>query len=466
MTGIFASGSEARLGSLGIEPLLSNPPLPNIIAEWAAILPLACHLASSRDDYLTTGDIALLGRLSIGLFPRLGTLSGLARLLDRGTKYLDHASTKGGSSRIVWDVKWGSVFPCANGAACTAISRCLKNLDTTPPQRMPETKSPQLRKTDSEKPSLKKSSTIKSRVTFRDADLKERHAKKDDIRRYQLLHVYQLYQKPKKHSLKQSIDELCASTPGKIIWFILLICLTVFLCLLGNYGSATLIVCTSVSELVALNVIIRRPAGYLRNNEAHDACMLVASHENATEWHLYIGQRAIVDTLLNKPMFVVPDGKTAQFASRWFWFANILQFAAMTFVAAQKGWDGIWMVVLLGIHWGLRWSPFGGTLAHDWIEREGVGAEVKSFEFGGRFAMMGAIQLFSGSTATAWMANILVPHPRREAWLTRLRGEEPTEQLNEHDSKWLEYISEASFASAEVLTTEFDVSNTKYQASV
>lgn len=107
---IFSNPDEANLGSLNTEPLLPCPPLPNIVAEWAAILPLVCHLAGQRNDYKTTGDVALMGRLSVGIFPRLGTFSGLARLLDRSTKYLDYAITRGGTSRTVWDVKWGSVF--------------------------------------------------------------------------------------------------------------------------------------------------------------------------------------------------------------------------------------------------------------------------------------------------------------------------------------------------------------------
>lgn len=466
---IFSSPEEARLGSLGFAPFLPSPPLPNIVAEWTAILPLACHLATQRDDYITTGDVALLGRLSVGLFPRLGTLSGLSRLLDRGTKYLDHASTRGGSSRTVWDVKWGSVFPCANGAACTAISKCLISQNTDPPQRMPETIPHQPQGNEHEKAPSQNKSTIRTHNQFEGEvhlnDAKKGHAKQEVIRRPQILHVYQLYQKPRRHSLRQRIDQLCQSVPGQMIWLIFLVSIAVFLCLLGSYGSAALVVCTSVSELVALGITIRRPFLYLKNNENHDACMLVASHENAIEWHLYIGDRAVADTLLNKAMFIIPEGKSTHLASRWFWFANLLQFTAMTFVAAQKGWDGVCMVVLLGFHWALRWFPCGRTLAHGWLERESVEAKVRSFEYSGRTAMLGAIQIFSGSAITSWMDNILAPHPRRDAWLKRLRGEKSTDNFDSHDIRWLEFTTEASFASAEVLKSVFGVSG-KCKASV
>lgn len=458
---IFSSAPESRLGSLGIPSFIPSPPLPNIVAEWTAILPLACHLATQRDDYLTTGDVALLGRLSVGLFPRLGTLSGLSRLLGRGTKYLDHASTRGGSSRTVWDVKWGSVFPCANGAACTAISKCLMSQNTDAPQRMPEKMPPKSQGNEPEKASSQNTSSKRTynpfRGKFRQKDAKKKHAKEKAVRRPQILHVYQLYQQPRRRSLRQRIDQLRLSVPGRMVWFPLVLCVAVFFCLLGSYGSAALIVCTSVSELVALGVTIRRPALYLENNENHDACMLVASHENAIEWHLYIGDRAVADTLLNKAMFAVPEGNLPNLASRWFWFANLIQFTAMTFVAAQKGWDGVCMVFLLAFHWAFRWSLCGGTLAHGWLEREGVEAKVRSFEFSGRTAMMGAIQVFSGSGITSWMDNILVPHPRREAWLKRLRGERSTDVFDLHDTKWLEFTTEASFASAEVLKSVFGV---------
>ncbi|KAK6829655.1 hypothetical protein PG987_010239 [Apiospora arundinis] len=467
---IFSSPDEANLGSLNIEPLLPCPPLPNIVAEWTAILPLVCHLAGQRDDYNTTGDVALMGRLSVGLFPRLGTLSGLARLLDRATKYLDYASTRGGTSRTVWDVKWGSVFPCANGAACAIISEYLLARNREPPQRMPETLSSLSKKSGDDKKCAPQS-RFRIRPVFssfrsglRCPTSEEEKVNEEGFRRCQLLHVYRLHRKPERHSLRARITQLRLSIPGQVICFIMLISLTVLLCLFGCFGSGALIACTSVSELVAIRVPIRRPSTYLKNNETHDACMLTAPHENATEWHLYIGDRGIVDTLLNKPMFTVPEGRSAHLAARWFWFANVLQLAAMTFVAAQKGWDGVMMLALLAIHWALQWFSSGQDLACDWLAREGVDADVRSFEFGGRYAMMGSIQVLGGSTATRWMDNILVPHPRREAWLKVLSGEQSTESFGSHDTSWLEYMSEASFAAAEVLKSAFGVDNC--QASV
>jgi hypothetical protein len=47
------------------------PPLPNIVSEWASLIPLAIYLASYRYDHRLVGKIALHGRLSVGIFPKL-----------------------------------------------------------------------------------------------------------------------------------------------------------------------------------------------------------------------------------------------------------------------------------------------------------------------------------------------------------------------------------------------------------
>lgn len=68
------AGYGATLRSIGVSTsLVSFPDLPMIVSEWAALLPLVIYLASYQDDFITTGDISLLGRLPVGLFPSLGT---------------------------------------------------------------------------------------------------------------------------------------------------------------------------------------------------------------------------------------------------------------------------------------------------------------------------------------------------------------------------------------------------------
>ncbi|KAF5136942.1 hypothetical protein E5D57_000716 [Metarhizium anisopliae] len=118
--------------------------------------------------------------------------------------------------------------------------------------------------------------------------------------------------------------------------------------------------------------------------------MLVASHDNAMDGSLFVGDCGIMDTLFNKPMSVVPENKAVHWAASWF------QLAAMTFVAAQKGWDGVWcsfLVALVGVQWVVHSTQRGPSLVQGWPDCGGVDGE----EFGGRFAVLGAIQGFTGS---------------------------------------------------------------------
>lgn len=461
---LFSSGNNANLGSLGIAPMIPIPNIPNIVAEWAAIVPLVCHLATVRDDYITTGEIALLGRVSVGLFPKLGTLSGLARLMDRGTKFLDGASTRGGSSRTVWDVKWGSLFLCANGAAGAAITRHFLR-DKCAPRRMPErlaregprkgqdTKVTDLKSWGSSSTSTSATSSLPPTAVAK-PPASNSSSRETAIRRFQVLHVYQLHKRKRPVSLRQRIHRIHLSWMFRAFYLLALVALAILCCLIGAYGTASILFCGAATHVVAWTITIRRPNGYLRNNEPQDACMLVASHNNAMEWHLFTGDRAIVDTLLNKPMFEVPTGRTAAIATAWFRLAHLLQLAAMTFVAAQKGWDGVILVVLVLAHWLMHVLFREWTLAQHWMEREEVDASVRSFEFGGRVAMMGAIQAFSETNITSWMDEILVPHPRRDALLARIRDEDHQQSFTPWDATWIDNIAEASLAAAAVMKEE------------
>ena len=80
------------------------------------MIPLLCHITSRHHDHDFIGQAALTGRIHISLFPRLGVLKGIARLLEEGSEFLDRATSTGDRRSDVWDVNWGSVFPCAGGA--------------------------------------------------------------------------------------------------------------------------------------------------------------------------------------------------------------------------------------------------------------------------------------------------------------------------------------------------------------
>lgn len=470
---LFMSGTDARFGALNISPFITPPPLPNILSEWAGLLPLAVHLASYRDDYAIVGELALSGRLSVGLFPKLGTLCAYSRLLTQGRRFMDGASLHASVNRQVWDIKWGSVFPAANGAASTrildyAISAVDKILPISMPETFPRQKgetvkaasSPAQRDTSSELLASTTSADVLVNDTPKETPPRETPSKAT-YRRYQTLYVLQYDQGPQPKSLWRYFEKVRKAVYYNIAAFLLSLAMAVVLSLCGLYGTATIILIGAISRLLSLSIDIRRPPDYLQNNESHDAYMLTAAHPNALEWYLFTGNRGVVDSLLNKPMLEIPSNHLhrTSIAANWFRIAHMLQLAAMTFTAAQKGWDGIALAILVMLDRSLRWLFMGPGLVRRWLDTEGVQVQAKCFKFTGRGIMLGAMQLQSNSKITRWMDDILVPHPRREAFLKcLLEGqscfETATTSLQESDKSWVEIASRLSHASAEVLEKE------------
>lgn len=105
--------------------------------------------------------------------------------------------------------------------------------------------------------------------------------------------------------------------------------------------------------------------------------MLVAVHRNSSAWYLYIGDRAIVDYLLNKPMIVAPIAN--RWLLTWFKLAHITQLLAMIFVAAQKGWDGVAMFILMLVDYLSSWNRDDEWLTRQWLETQGVSIDAKVF---------------------------------------------------------------------------------------
>ena len=409
------------LGSISVSPghLIRPPPIPSVVSEWIALSPLVFHLASSQDDYTTAGDISLLGQFPVSLFPPLGTFSGMARLLERGNKYLDYASSKGGSSQTVWDLKYGSVFPVANGAASASI--------------------------------------ISMSIKKQHKQVKKCH-KLERAPRPQILNVYNFSKAPKDEKPPPWKQRLNKFWQASLI--IVLLGLCVFFAVFGAFGTAAIALLCAVSRGMAQSITFDRPLGYLESTEEYTACMLVAAHGNALEWHLFIGDKGVVDTLLNKPMIVIPEENWIPIASMWFRVAHIAQLIAMTFSAANKGWDGVCLVILLVAHYSLSWQFRRDALVKDWLGREKVTVLTNRFEFSGRMPLIGTIHMLSGAKSASWMDSILAPHPRRDTWLGALElpnnqairyppamTRKDTERV-ENDIKWtkeaMEIVEESS----------------------
>lgn len=408
-------------GSINAHSLFSLPAVPAIVAEWSCLLPLVCHLASYSYSRRIVGDLALRGELAVSLFPRLGVLLGIARLLSNNGSFLDEASSMGKPSDTVFDVNYGSVFPCANGEASRILTRHAISR-AGPPIRLPD--SPPPHDLLSGQRTLNSASTTSMEFsdhlqlgTVNNSQISCIQPTETQFRRYQNLHVlyfssyYGCKRKPRwLKSFFTSCVLPCATN-------IALLASIAILLLMGAYGTAIIIfISLLLSALCRISKLrIQRPHGYLHNNESGNACMLVAIHQNANEWHLYLGDRGIIDSLLNKTMisFVGPP----KLLSSCFHIAHTAQLLTMTYVAAQKGFDGIFLLFLMVLSSLTEWAFGDDFLARQWLRQENVCVSARSFQFTGRRPLIGTVQMCGNNNESSWMDSIIAKNPRREAWL-------------------------------------------------
>ena len=182
------------------------------------------------------------------------------------------------------------------------------------------------------------------------------------------------------------------------------------LILSGAYGTSIVLLTSVPSKAVCLFFNMSRLPGYLESNERQEACVLSAAHDNASTW------------LLKKFMLTLPSAKSTSmnlFAT-YFRSAHLLQILAMTYVAAQKGIDGISLPVLMLGNCGVRLLGGKYQIARQWLDREGVGVEVRTFRFSGRTPMVGCVHSLSGARNAKWMDALISPSKRREIWLQEL----------------------------------------------
>jgi hypothetical protein len=490
-----STNGPASLGTLGTTSVLPKAPIIALITEWAGLLPLACHLTSYDQDYDLLGRVALAGQLPTSFFARLGTIEGLTRLLKEGAEFLDRASIIGRSSYKVWDVNWGSTFPCANGAASAiianyALQREPNIINVSERARQKLRKSSESQRSRPSQDDTLELSCLRSppnrleaqhslRTRFPPAfkfppssfpSQKPGNCQGTDSviarsqhRRYQRLNVLHF-------SKTETFDQ---RKPRVRFWEVVtgtvFLCAIVVLLLYGLYGTAAALTSGLLSRTASRLIQFERPNGYLSSNEAHDACMLVGMHSNCSTWYLYTGDRGVVDNLLNKAMIRTPLSnqpfQTLRLLMLLFRVGHILHFLSMTFVAAQKGWDGVTMVLLMIAVRVTEWFWNDEMVAKQWLSGEGVSVKVRRFDFEGRMQMVGSIQLFSGSESIDWMDSLITPHPRRTALFAKLKllrtdlaesTEANTTRLSLFDRNWVALQAELISDSASVMLEELD----------
>lgn len=379
------------------------PPLPAIVADWAALLPLVVHLASGQNQHDMIGELCLRGHLPSTIFPPLGLLHGISKLFSVGSGIFEESSN---NAFTVWDVSWGTKFRCSNGAARTMLTDL----------------------------ALSKS---KNRVCDMDRISSNPTNPNTIFRRPQFLHVINLSfdSDSHAHGARSRFHKRLGSKSTTSLQIVIFLALEALLCLFSAFGTASILMITCLTKVVALSAGVSRPRGYLRSNESYDkACYLAAGHENATSWFLYTGDRAIVDWLLNKTMI---DVEPSRACALFFSCAHYFQLLAMTYVAAQKGWDGVCLLTLLALAIGTR-TLFGlNAPAREWLHREGICVNTETLRMTGRIPMLGAVQVLSdrnlisakkegGSVperGTTWMDSVVSPSVKREAWTRLLLAE-------------------------------------------
>ncbi|KAM0212315.1 hypothetical protein ACHAQD_009891 [Fusarium lateritium] len=419
--------SPASFGSIGSEPPVLSVASSSIsiIFEWVALLPLAIYLASSRLPYRLVGQTALSGHVPIALFPRLGVLGTLADFLQQGQEFFDRASSVNDLSHKVWDVNWGSIFPCANGAVAAILSAyALRDVKV---QKVPEEVDQVDPHSLGKQPSSKSFEPVKPHVPFR---------------RYQKLHILHFTESTKKASSAGCFWS-CLPKTLEVLFLIWLIGVSVICFLFGLYGTATAVLLAALLRVSRQLMTIERPSGYLKNNEGDlPGCMLVSLHENASTWYLYIGSRGIIDTILNKTMVQDVRSPLGVWHGYGLRLLEALQILVMTYVAAQKGWDGVALVSLVFVATAVDFISFSDDrIAARWLKREGVRVDATTLQFSGRTSMIGTIHALGNQRSTTWMDGIIAPSTRRNVWLHKLASQDVDSNLKKDlsasDKDWI-----------------------------
>ncbi|KAF5254482.1 hypothetical protein FANTH_740 [Fusarium anthophilum] len=416
--------SPASFGVIGAKPPVfsTSSSSYSIIFEWTALLPLVIYLSTSRLPHRLVGQTALTGYVPVALFPRLGVIATIADFLQQGQEFLDRASSGNDLRRKVWDVNWGSIFPCANGAVAAMLSaHALRKVNV---QRVPE----EVEQISGSKEGFK---PLKPSSPFR---------------RYQKLHILRFTETTKEMSRARCLWSGLPTIFEFLLPLGLLgVSIVCFLC--GLYGTGVAMVLAVLLRISRHFMVIERPDGYLKNNEAGlPGCMLVALNENASTWYLYIGSRGIIDTMLNKTMVQSVHSPLGIWHAHALRALEALQILVMTYVAAQKGWDGVALLSLVVVSSMLDSIAYSDDrLASQWLKREGVNIDATTLQFSGRTPMIGTIQTLGNQRSTSWMDGIIAPSTRRDAWLRRLSsdGKEDAfeKEVSLDDKDWI-YLNE------------------------
>ncbi|KAL4964636.1 uncharacterized protein BDV14DRAFT_174465 [Aspergillus stella-maris] len=251
-----------------------------------------CH-RSQQSGRLVPWDTLphILGKLARhpGHSCRVGwELGSVAKLLRERDIFLDTASATGDPLRV-YDVQWGSVFPCYNSAAAASVAANAFGNGTATPEITQEDlndwiiehKAELLARFPPDVISHGSLAAAKSEVHCGDriGELVQRKRMYGRAQQLDIVFVSQrgkkartpsILHRPWSHRLQVAAQLFLAAGTGAVLLS------------LGCIGKGVLLLVGSVSFLCSQFVQIKRSPLYLRNREVHTGCMLVAVHENAT----------------------------------------------------------------------------------------------------------------------------------------------------------------------------------------
>lgn len=427
----MTSTNSPSLGSIGVPAYFNLPHLPDILVEWLALIPLVVHLTCAQEDFNLIGEACLRGSITCPLFPKLGQLKGIARLLTGKTCFLDRVAARSAEAVTTWDVSWGSVFQCSNASARDRITEKAVNescssvrvdVQFPPLIQVPaiDTKTNQAGISASERQSKSTETFSKNGSSSAASEVKSKQ--ETVFRRYQNLTIIDLRQSSSQPRPRQS--RIMFGLIAHLVVYISLCGIAVLAALSNAFGTAAIILLSCITKLVCWYIPVTRPDGYLANNESYKhGCMLTAAHNNSSSWFLYIGDRGVVDWLLNKPMLTIRS-KCQTWLVMYFQTAHYVHLLIMTYVAAQKGWDGVCLLCLMVASEILKMALNWDDPVQQWFEHNGIACKATVAEMSGRTSMLGAVQLFHdkylnpelSKENNSWMDDIMTPSPRLRAW--------------------------------------------------
>jgi hypothetical protein len=435
--------------------------LPLVLEEWAALIPLMIYLESSfHHDYQCAGESALTCKLSVGIFPKLWAIGSVTKLLRDRENFLDMAITSG-PPLLCLDVQWGNALPCANSAATAAIAQYVlssregKHISIDDLSSWTRSGCQKLARRLSIKGSDFDSKTVPALLNQRLGRQRKqtlqvlRFSKKDG----------DVHPRRRRRSerLEQSVGcaEVFAAT-----------CLTAALVVTGNYGSGALVFLAGITRSLSRSVVLERPESYLHSDDdQRQRCILAGPHESASTWYLFVGDVDLIDTLLIKPMVIIPPNQS-KYLIQGFSTVRVLQLLLMTYVASQKQWDGICLVILVMLAIVIEKLMGDTRHARDWLEGSGYTCETVTCEFAGRHDLMGAVQCIAGGKETAWMDKVLQIARRRTVWLGKIRARwvsreklaKEYQALSPFDREWVDSTAMMSFAGGALIKEALGIS--------